>query len=228
MALPLYLALTPAEMAGNPDLPPQFAYLACHFSSCSPGLSNLPDRLPPDSMLILDDSTPMDGHDPEQILRELSAQPELHQYSYLLLDFQRPGIEAQAGLARLLVEKLPYPGVVSAFYAEGLSCPVFLPPAPPDMPLKEYISPRAGREIWLEAALDGLTLTLTESGCITALLPDFPGEGLKDDKLHCHYTIEAPATFHLWRTREDLEALLKEAEMLGVAKAVGLWQELGW
>ena len=227
MALPLYLALTASEMSGN-LLPENAAFLSCHFSPGGRGLSNLPDRLPDGAMLILDDSAPMDGHDPDLILMQLRAQAEQWKYVSLLLDFQRPGIRAQQELAEFLASSLSCPVCVSELYAGGLSCPIFLPPVPPDMPLKEYVSPRAGREIWLETALDGLTLTLTESGCTTAPLPDFPEEGQKDDKLHCHYTVEAPATFHLWRTREDLNALLKEAETLGVSQAVGLWQELGW
>lgn len=178
-------------------------------------------------MLILDDSTPMDGHDPAQILKELSAQLEKHRCRCLLLDFQRPGIAAQAELARLLTERLPCPVGVSDLYARELGCPVFLSPAPPDVPLKAHLAPWTGREIWLDAALDGITLILAENGCTATPLSDFPERGLKDDKLHCHYTVESPATFHLWRTRDDLDALLKEAEMLGVTKTVGLWQELG-
>ena len=78
-----------------------------------------------------------------------------------------------------------------------------------------------------EAALDGVTLTLSETDCTAVPLFDFPEQGLQDEKLHCHYVVESPATFRLWRTRENLDKLLKEAEDLCVAKAVGLWQELG-
>ncbi len=225
MALPLYLAQTAAEMAGNP-LPSQPAYMACHFSPGGKGLSNLPEKLPPGSMLILDDSTPMDGHDPETILAQLSSQ----KYACILLDFQRPGIDAQRKLVEILVSSLPCPVGVSELYAKGLSCPLFLPPVPPDRPLAEYVEAWKGRDIWLEAALDGITLTLTEDGCTTAPLFDLPIEGFRDDHLHCHYCIETDenaATFHLWRTQEDLDDLLAEAESLGIAKAIGLWQELG-
>jgi len=119
---------------------------------------------------------------------------------------------------------------VSECYAEGLSCPVFLPPVPLDMPLKTYLAPWAGREIWLEAALDGVVLTLTEAGCTAAPFFDFPEDGHSDARLHCHYTVEPgpdSAVFRLWRTRSDLDALLADAQVQGVTRAIGLWQELG-
>ena len=225
MALPLYLAQTAAEMAGNP-LPGRLAYLACHFSPGGTGLSNLPEALPAGAMLILDDSTPMDGHDLDRVLKQLSAQVERWQCEAVLLDFQRSGVDAQAELARLLTTSLPCPVGVSELYAKGLSCPAFLPPVPPDKPLAEYLAPWKGREIWLEAALEGIILTLTEQGCTAAPLLDFPGDGLLDERLHCHYTVESPAFFRLWRTREDLNGLLENARKQGVTRAVGLWQEL--
>ena len=226
MALPLYLALTAAEMAGN-SIPPQSAYMACHFSPCGKGLSNLPPSLPPGAMLILDDSTPMAGHDPELILKQLSIQVERLHCESILLDFQRPDVNAQRELAKLTAGALPCPVGVSELYAGGLPCPVFLPPVPPDKPPVEHLKPWQGREIWLEAALEGITLTLTEGGCSTTLLSNFPEDGQQDRKLHCHYTVEAPATFHIWRNRDDLDALLAEAKNAGVTRAIGLWQELG-
>ena len=228
MALPLYLAQTAAEMAGNPPSGPT-AYMACHFSPGGRGLSNLPGCLAPGTMLILDDSTPMNGHDPEAILCQLSAQAQRWQCGSILLDFQRPGIEAQQKLAELLAASLPCPVGVSELYAAGLSCPVFLSPVPPDRPLTEHLAPWNDREIWLEAALEGITLTLIEAGCIADPLFDFPASGLMDKKLHCHYAIEITANtagFRLWRTRQDLDCLLNEAESLGITKAIGLWQEL--
>ena len=229
MVLPLYLAQTSLEMAGN-SLPAHPAYMACHFSSGSPGLSNLPVSLPAGAMLILDDSTPMADHDPELIGKQLSDTIRQHGCESLLLDFQRKDIPGQQELATLLNDSLPCPVGVSEIYAERLSCPVFLPPVPPDKPLRDYLAPWQGREIWLEAALEGITLTLTEAGCSIEALYDFPEDGLRDDQLSCHYTVETTADsaiFRLWRTRQDLDALLATAETQGVAKAIGLWQELG-
>ena len=227
MALPLYLAQTPWEMTGNlPDFP---AYMACHFSSGGQSLSNLPKTLPPGAMLILDDSMPMDDHDPLQILAQLTDLLTQQDCESLLLDFQRPQIPAQQELAKLLCDTLPCPVGVTELYAGDLPCPVFLPPAPPDMPLSDYLAPWKGRDIWLEAALDGMEFTLTERGCTATPLPDFPESGFPEEKLHCHYRIQRipeTAIFQIWRTPEDLRALLSEAEGLGVSRAIGLWQEL--
>lgn len=229
MALPLYLAQTPAEMAGNP-LSENMVYMACHFSPGGKGLSNLPEKLPPGSILILDDSIPMDGHDPQQILGQLRELVSRYICDSLLLDFQRDNIPGQQELARVLCEGLPCPVGVSAVYARELNCPVFLAPVPPDKLLSEHLSSWSGREIWLEAALDGLSLTLTEAGCAAEMLWNYPEDGRLDEKLHCHYTIETAADsaiFRLWRTGPDLASLLSEAESLDVTRAIGLWQELG-
>lgn len=228
MVLPLYLAQTSIEMSGNP-LTGKTAYMACHFSPGGQGLSNLPEQLSSGAMLILDDSTPMDGHDPKLILDQLTSLVSRYACDCLLLDFQRQDISGQTKLAQLLAEALPCSVGVSEPYAGELSCPVFLSPVPPDRLLSEYLAPWKSREIWLEAALEGITLTLTETGCAAAPLFDFPEDGLTDEKLHCHYSIETTAhsaIFHLWRTRTDLNNLLAEAKILHVRKAIGLWQEL--
>ena len=228
MVLPLYLAQTPLEMAGNP-LPEHAAWMACHFSSGAAGLSNLPETLPAGSLLILDDSIPMANHDPQLIARQLADTIRQQGCEALLLDFQRRDVPGQQAVAGLLAASLSCPVGVSEVSARELSCPVFLPPVPPDMLPADHLAPWQGREIWLEAALDGITLTLTDSGCSAAPLFDFPEEGLSDEPLRCHYAIETSenaAIFRLWRTRADLSRLLSAAEALGVRKAIGLWQEL--
>ena len=229
MALPLYLAQTAAEMAGNPHSG-HFAWMACHFSPGGKGLSNIPVILPEGAMLILDDSIPMADHDRSLIVRQLADAIRQHRCESLLLDFQRPGLSGQQELAEQLTASLPCPVGVSEAYARALSCPVFLSPAPPDQRLADHLAPWQGREIWLDAALDGITFTLKETGCTSEPFFDIPEDGLTDKHLNCHYTIETgadSAIFRLWRTRQDLEALLSEAESLGVNKAIGLWQELG-
>ena len=230
MALPLYLAMTAAEMQEITPLPKAFAYMACHFSPYGTGLSNLPPWLPAGSMLILNDRTPICGHDPGLIAAQLAETVEQWRCSSLLLDFQRPGREEAAILAKHLVEVLPCPVGLSAPYADGIFCPVLLPPPPLDEPLDRYFAPWQSRDIWLEAALDGLQLTLTAEGCKATPIP-FPAlsGGFVEEQLHCHCQIQAHpdrAEFILYRTREDLAALLEEAESLGVTAAVGLWQEL--
>ena len=73
MTIARYLAMTGAEMAGNAVFPDYAAWMACHFSPGGKGLSNLPKGLPPGSLLILDDSTPIQDHDPERIAAELGS-----------------------------------------------------------------------------------------------------------------------------------------------------------
>lgn len=230
MALPLYLAMTAAEMKGNEPLPAKFAYMACHFSSYGIGLSNIPPSLPEGSLLILNDRTPIHGHDPCLIADQLEDMRKAWNIAGLLLDFQRPGCEASVQLAEYLIDALPCLVGVSEIYGTELDCPIFLPPAPLDIPLEVYLRPWQGREIWLEAALDGAEILLTEaSSSITPLPCCTPVPPVHSDTvLHCHYSIEAETSrvrFNLCRTREDLDALLEEAETWGVTKAVGLWQE---
>lgn len=231
MAIRPFLAMTAAEIRGAETLPPKTAWMACHFSPYSTGLSNLPKALPPGSMVILDDITPIHGHDAEAIAAQLRSRLEEIECSGVLLDFQRPGYEEAELLAGQLSEALPCPVGVSALYGQMLSCPVFLPPVPPDVSLADYLAPWNGREIWLELALDGETITLTPAGATTAPLPPAAQHagGYRDEKLRCHYQIHTDADsarFTLFHTPEDLDALLTEGEALGVTRAVGLYQEL--
>lgn len=230
MAILPFLAMTAAEMAKVSDFPPKIAWMACHFSPYGLGLSNLPQRLPPHALLLLDDITPIREHDPQRITEQLLNCLESLNCHGVLLDFQRPDVPETAVLVNHLTQTLPCPVIVSESYASELSCPVFLPPVPPSVALEEYISPWEGRSIWMEIGLTGELLTLTEQGCETVPLP-FPNEaseGFPEKALHCHYRIETnekSARFTLWRTEKDLAALLEEAEGLGISCAVGLYQE---
>lgn len=230
MAILPFLAMTAAEMAKVSDFPPKIAWMACHFSPYGLGLSNLPQRLPPHALLLLDDITPIREHDPQRITEQLLNCLESLNCHGVLLDFQRPDVPETAVLVNHLTQTLPCPVIVSESYASELSCPVFLPPVPPSVALEEYISPWEGRSIWMEIGLTGELLTLTEQGCEAVPLP-FPNEaseGFPEKALHCHYRIETnekSARFTLWRTEKDLAALLEEAEGLGISGAVGLYQE---
>ena len=99
MAIRPFLAMTAAEIRGTETLPPKTAWMACHFSPYSTGLSNLPKDLPPGSMVILDDITPIHGHDAEAIAAQLRPRLEEMECSGVLLDFQRPGYEEAELLA---------------------------------------------------------------------------------------------------------------------------------
>jgi hypothetical protein len=73
------------------------AWMACHFSPYGTGLSNLPPNLPANAMVILNDRTPIHGHDSKEILCQLNnLTPHC-----LLLDFQRQAVEETAAPAAL-------------------------------------------------------------------------------------------------------------------------------
>ena len=77
--------------------------------------------------------------------------------------------------------------------------------------------------------LHKVTVTEKES-LLSPLAPaEIPENSLEDPAPHGHYrskTFDDRIDFTLWRTRDDLTNLLREAESLGVTLAVGLWQEL--
>ena len=228
MAIPLYLAKTAAEFATNAEQPEKLAWMACHFSPYGTGLTNLPPQLPDGSLLILNDRTPVHGHDAKRIRETLEEAVTQLSCCGLLLDFQRPDCPETEIIVKELLT-LPCPVCVSDLYARELDCPIFLPPVPLTVPVEEYLSPWQGREIWLEAATGCVSFTVTENGCSVSPFQqkgDFP---FRDERLHCHYRTELrddSAIFHVSRSKADLVALLEESSSFGVAKAVGLWQEL--
>lgn len=231
MAITPFLAMTAAEMHNCPHLPPKIAWMACHFSPYGRGLSNLPDSLPECSMLVVDDITPIHGHDPEVITQQLAEAVQRHKLAGILLDFQRPGSEETAELAVYLTQSLPCSVIVSEHY--GDNAPIFLSPVPPTVSLQDHIAPWKERDIWLDLGCCGEILTLTEAGCQCRALPpwEFPEKGFCEESLHCHYQIiqtEDSAVFTLWRTKEDLETFLEEAENLGISGTIGLFQELSF
>ena len=224
----LYLAMTAGEFHSCRDLPSKIAWMACHFSPYGTGLTNLPRKLPPDSLLILNDRTPIRGHDPERILQILSELMNTHKCAGLLLDLQQEGIPEMEVLVHQL-SALPCPVAVSAPYAPDHTA-IFLPPVPLLIPVGDYLAPWQGRDIWLDAALEALQITVTAAGATTTPLParDLPALPHYDEELHLHYGLEVSperSIFTLCRTRQDLSALLDAAKAHGVKNAVGLYQE---
>ncbi len=229
MGIALYLAMTAAEFSSCVQLPAHMGWLACHFSPSGPGLSNIPRQLPPDSLLILDDSTPFAAHRPEVILTQLQNAVQSLSVTALILDFQRPAVKELAELAVYLGRNLPCSVVVPPRYA-GRDLPVFLSPIPLHIPLAKVLAPWQGREIWLDVpCLPGqVTVTGKEAqyqwhcGNLLRSLPHYSQE------LCCHYGIEQKETgiqFLFHRTEEDLILFLESAQRLGVAGTVGLYQE---
>lgn len=230
MAIARYLAMTANEFANAPTIPDRIAWMACHFSPYSTDLLNIPDKIPANSLLILNDSTPPSGHDPQHIAAILEQLLKKENFTGLLLDFQRSGhIESQRIVEKLV--QLDVPVCVSDLYARNTQSPVFLQPLPHTVPLSQHIAPWNGREIWLDIALNCEQITVSRAGSKSMPLDTYepPASSFKDKELHCHYHIEEKNDgycFTLFRTKEDLEELLDEAENLGIKAAVGLYQEL--
>lgn len=230
MALPVYLAMTAAEFHTSQSLTTRMAWMACHFSPYGTGLSHLPPQLPQDSAVIINDRTPFFHHDLEyitcQIIQLLAEQPGIR---CVLLDLQRPNQEAYALLAKQLSQSLPCPVGISACCADGLDCPVFLPPIPVDQPARSYLAAYRGREIWLELSYSPTKFTITSHGTVISPSIMIPGDGHSDQALCCHYRqqTEKEPEFTVWRTADDLAALTSQVSALGVTRCFGLYQELG-
>ncbi len=230
MGLPLYLAMTAGEIHAAEHLPGKLAYMACHFSPYSTGLSNLPQSLPPGSLLMVNDRIPILEHDAARIAEQLQEAVDSLCCEGIVLDLQRKDCPAQRTLCRHLVQTLSCPVAISESYAQELPCPVFLSAPAVNFPLSEYIAPYEDREIWLEAALDAQGFSVREAGCTSfPLSPEPPASCSADNGLHCRYTVEESekaVRFSLWRTADDLRDMLFHAEALGITKSIGLHQQL--
>ena len=228
MPLPIYLAMTAAEFRKNPEISTGTAWMACHFSPYGTGLSNCPAHLPPGSMLILNDRTPVCGHDPVRIADQLLELTEQLGCSRVLLDLQRPADKLTSEIVRAILQALPCPVGVSQGYAGDVDCPVFLPPIPLLQAPEVYLIPWRQREVWLELAQDASCYTITEAGCQEAPCQAFGNYPWEDAVLCCRYRMETAdhaLQFHLQR---DTKRLVQTLEgMSNITCLVGLYQELG-
>ena len=224
MGLPLYLAGTRGEM---PEADTAFpAYMACHFSPYENGLE-AQQPLPRCSMVILNDRVPVWGHDPDRVAAQLWEVLEQAEATCVLLDLQRPG--CPEAMVKALAA-LPCPVGVTEGYAQLTDGPV-LAEVPMHRPLEDARKRWNDRELWLDVAANVQQITVTGSGSCLDSLPPFSPEGIvhREARLCCSYCIDVSAdraVFTLFRTREDIEQLLRQAEELGFTGAVGLYQEL--
>ena len=208
MPIPVFLAMTTEEMRSAAQFPEHLALMDFHNGK-------------EDSILILTDRKPWSLQEIRTLVKD---------HMKILLDFQRPDDDNNHKIITEL-ECLGLPYCTTGIYAEEHNCAVFLPPLPLTSTLAEHIMPWSGRELWLELALDGQRITLTTDSSKEIYIPhaQHHQKSHRDSKLHCHYrihTTETAAEFTLWRCKEDIIALLEEAESLGIRLAVGLWQEL--
>ncbi len=225
----VFLAMTEREM--EEFLPEKLAYMACRFSPYGSGLTNLPSDLPPNSILLLEDSMPIQGHDPIVTVTQLGELVCQFSPSAVLLDFQTPVTSEGKEMTAAILQALPCPVAVTEQYAPLFDCPVFLSPPPVNIPLQKHLTPWLKRDVFLEVTGDRQQFTITERGCSAIPLPAgavYETPQL-DRKLHCHYHVDVysdKAVFTLQRTKEDLLTMTEEAMQLGVRGAVGLYQEL--
>ena len=206
MVLPLYLAMTGAEMCTIPHP----AYLMADWS----------DRPPAGFLPVITDRQPLTMQAVDELCRIAEN------WDLALLDFEKPVTPE----ARRLLARLPCPAAAPPGYSD--TGPVFLPPAPLHVPLEAYLEPWQGRDLWLDAALRQQTITVTEAG---TTFSDFSpaanlSGGYHDKNLHCRFIQEYypdRAVFTLFDTPETLADKLNYAAVLGISRAVGLYQELG-
>lgn len=228
-ALPIYLAMTGWEFQNCQALPQYTAWMACHFSPYARGLSNIPESLPENALLMVNDRTEPHYHDPSLVVQQLYDAVQRLKPRGIVLDFQRPYNDEAHQIATEIQNALPCPVAVTPAYANGHTGTVLVPPVPPDQTICSFLKPWEGRNIWLEIENQGICLTVTKAGCSAEALTELPKEPVfSDAELFCHYGIQVrndQASFSLYRTKDDLEKLLEKAETLGVTLAIGLYQE---
>lgn len=220
-----FLGQTAAEWKQN--LPPgaKKAWMACHFSPCGTGLSNLPTQLPPGSMVIVDDQMPVADHDPVLIAAQLEALVAEGNCQRILLDFQRPGQPRTAQIAQAIASRLPCPVGVSHWYAGSLNCSVFVPPLPLQTLLQRHIAPWEGRKLWLELATDCIACSVTADDCRqegkapSGLFPHY------SETLYCHYRTEVFADAIVFTLRRSCADALKLLGATQIECCIGLYQE---
>ena len=229
MSFVLYLAMTAAELQHHSTPSSPIGFMACHFSPYGTGLSNIPQALPPGSLLMVNDRTPVYGHDPELIAAQLSDVAGRLKCSGIVLDFQRPGEKRTQQIADAVCQ-LPFSVAITPQYADNSQCGVFLPPIPLATQPEAYFEPWAGREIWLEAATDSACIRIAKDG--NQRLPPLE-EGLPyphtDRDLFCRYRIDVQnqhIDFHLCRDESCLQELMEACKKWGVGRFVGLYQQL--
>ena len=231
MEIPLFLAMTAAEIQNAVAFPSQLAWMACHFSAYGTGLSNVPKTLPKGSMLMLNDRTPILGHDPELVAQTLCTAAKNLECACIVLDFQREDCDRLFDVIQTVLKVSHCPVGVSALYAADFDCPVLVPPIPPHVFPEDALAHWKGREIWLEVSTEGTQIRVTETGSHYTPLPHYCPKNAAhlEQELHCHYEItveEDQVLFQLGRTEDNQSTLLIAVKELGVTHALGLWQEM--
>lgn len=206
----------------NPTFPGNLAILGMHLSQDGMHLAGIPETVPEGCILLLDDRILPEKIDEDAILRQLASVLHKRSPKSLYLDFQRESVHSTS-LIRRITESYPEITAVSALYAEGLSCPVVLPPIPLYKKVEEVLSPWQGREIWIEQDLSAWEVTVTKDGADVKSTAIPRESGFFDEALCCRYCIkteENAAIFTLFSTSETLQKQAEKAASLGVKAAL--------
>lgn len=230
MEIRLYLAMTKAELGACTGLPPHLGWMACHFSPYDLGLTDLPETLPPGSLLCCDDRIPILRHDAKLVAAQLAQTAEKHQCSAIALDFQQQDCPMTAEVVREVCNCAPCPVAVTPAYAKGNTAAVLLPPQKLWEPLESAVACWPNRELWMEWAPQAVQISVTAAGSkFQAIGPPEPeSTDQTDGALCCRYRLHLTqdcAEFLLWDDAETLEQKKALAEKLGIATLVGLYQQ---
>lgn len=227
MKFPLFLAMSPMEIAGNHPTDHKIAYMSCRFAPGGRGLCGLPHALPPGSVLMLSDETPFCGHDAQLVARQLWSAAQRLEVQAVVLDLQRRD-DNQWAVVEAVAKEAACPLVVSEPYAAGNDLPVLLPPPGLWTPVPSYLHAWAGRRLWLEAVVESALVTVTESGSHYAPLTEaLQSYSFTDAAMHLSYSIKClddRVEFYLHRGKAQLLTLLHQTE--GIEAAIGLYQQL--
>lgn len=229
MDFPIYLAVTAAEFPAAKQTQRPLAWMGCTLSPSTDGITGVPDTLPADSVLVLTDQMPPQGHDHTKVAAALVAAAKRLSCKCILLDFQRPKTEAGCRIVDAVLKMADRPVSVSDGYCENRDCAVFLRPPPLWTKLEDHLSPWGNREIWLEAAQETAMVTVTASGSLYAPCPAIDHYPFRDEELqiaYYHKIQQDQLQVYLYRGKEELRRLLEKAQHLGVSMAIGLFQHL--
>lgn len=233
MPISIYEAVTAGDCAGHDA---HVAWMAAHFSVAGTGVSNLPRRLPPGSLLILDDRIPWQNHDAQRICQELLQAVANLACSGILLDLERepcPQTQSFCALLCTCCQQHSIPLAMPPAYGLSLPTALFLPPLPCWPGPEAVLQPFSGRELWLDAA---------ESGCVAeigrtsvqispadpaALQAQAEGQAVFwHDGLCCRYyssRMGEQIRVALYDTRQTMAQKLDICAKLGVSVAVMPW-----
>lgn len=229
MEIPCYLAMTAAEFQNSPNIPSNFAWMACHFSPYGTGLTNLPTQIPDGSILLINDRTPIHGHDGKEVRETVMTVLERNPCRGIALDFQHDPTEEALSICRAL-EDLPCPVYVPPQYLRHNEQPVFLPPPCPLQTVEDYLAEYQNRPILLEVALDAGFLRIQTQG--QDYFPRGSDAGSPyphaDEALAIHYRIETTpdsACFYFRRTLTNVAQIQHRCQDRFDCLFIGLWQE---